>query len=39
MSTTMEIVDISHVQTTNIGYGFADFPVEPIVIKTILLNE
>ena len=33
------VLDISHVQTTNIGYGFADFPVEPIVIKTILLNN
>ena len=33
------VLDISHVQTTNIGYGFADFPVEPIVIKTIILNN
>lgn len=29
------VLDISHVQTTNIGYGFSDFPVEPITIKTI----
>ena len=32
------VLDISHVQTTNIGYGFADFPVEPITIKTIVRN-
>ena len=32
------VLDISHVQTTNIGYGFSDFPVEPIVIKTIVRN-
>ena len=30
------VLDISHVETTNIGYGFADFPVEPIVIETII---
>lgn len=30
------VLDISHVQTTNIGYGFADFPVEPVIIKTII---
>ena len=30
------VLDISHVETTNIGYGFADFPVNPIVIKTIV---
>ena len=33
------VLDISHVQTTNIGYGFADFPVEPVVIKTITRNN
>ena len=33
------VLDISHVQTTNIGYGFADFPVQPIVIKTIVRNQ
>ena len=32
------VLDISHVQTTNIGYGFSDFPVEPITIKTITRN-
>lgn len=32
------VLDISHVQTTNIGYGFSDFPVEPVVIKTITRN-
>lgn len=32
------VLDISHVQTTNIGYGFADFPVEPVIIKTIVRN-
>ena len=32
------VLDISHVQTTNIGYGFADFPIEPVVIKTITRN-
>ena len=30
------VLDISHVETTNIGYGFSDFPIEPIVIKTII---
>ena len=30
------VLDISHVETTNIGYGFADFPIEPIVIETII---
>lgn len=30
------VLDISHVDTTNIGYGFSDFPIEPIVIKTIV---
>ena len=30
------VLDISHVETTNIGYGFSDFPVEPIIIKTII---
>jgi peptidyl-prolyl cis-trans isomerase B (cyclophilin B) len=29
------VLDISHVQTTDIGYGFSDFPIQPIVIKTI----
>lgn len=29
------IEDISKVRTMNIGYGFSDFPVEPIRIKTI----
>ena len=33
------VIDISHAQTTNIGYGFANFPVEPIVIKTITRNN
>ena len=33
------VLDISHVQTTNIGYGFADFPAQPIVIKTIVRNN
>ena len=33
------VLDISHVQTTNIGYGFSDFPVEPVVIKTIVRNN
>ena len=33
------VLDISHVQTTNIGYGFSDFPVEPVVIKTIIRNN
>ena len=33
------VLDISHVQTTILGYGFADFPVEPIVIKTIVRNN
>jgi peptidyl-prolyl cis-trans isomerase B (cyclophilin B) len=33
------VLDISHVETTNIGYGFADFPVEPIAIKTIVRNN
>ena len=33
------VLDISHVETTNIGYGFADFPVEPIAIKTIVRNK
>ena len=32
------VLDISHVETTNIGYGFSDFPVEPVVIKTILIK-
>lgn len=32
------VLDISHVQTTNIGYGFSDFPVEPITVKTIVRN-
>ncbi len=31
------VLDISHVETANIGYGFSDFPVEPITIKTIIL--
>lgn len=31
------VLDISQVETTNIGYGFSDFPVEPITIKTINL--
>ena len=30
------VLDISHVETANIGYGFADFPVDPIVIKTVI---
>ena len=30
------VLDISHVQTANIGYGFSDFPVEPIIIKKII---
>lgn len=30
------VLDISHVQTCDIGYGFSDFPVQPIVIKTII---
>ena len=30
------VMDISNVQTFNIGYGFSDFPVEPISIKTII---
>jgi len=30
------VLDISHVQTTNIGGGFTDFPVEPITIKSIM---
>ena len=29
------VLDISHVQTTDIGYGFSDFPIQPVVIKTI----
>ena len=32
------VLDISHVQTTNIGYGFSDFPIQPITIKTITRN-
>ena len=32
------VLDISHVETTNIGYGFSDFPVEPVIIKTILVK-
>ena len=34
----VHVLDISHVQTTNIGYGFSDFPVEPVVIETILMK-
>lgn len=33
------VLDISHAPTTNIGYGFADFPIDPIVIKTIVRNQ
>ena len=31
------VLDISHVETANIGYGFANFPIDPIVIRTILV--
>ena len=31
----MNVLDISHAETTDIGYGFSDFPIKPIVIKTI----
>lgn len=30
------VLDISYVQTYDIGYGFSDFPIEPISIKTII---
>lgn len=33
------VMDISKVKTRNIGYGFSDFPVEPITIKTIEVIE
>ena len=29
------VMDISRVETRNIGYGFSDFPVNPITIKTV----
>ena len=32
----MNVLDISHVETVNIGYGFTDMPKEPIRIKTII---
>ena len=31
----MNVLDISRTETTNIGYGFANFPIKPIIIKTI----
>ena len=33
------VLEISRTETINIGYGFSDFPAEPITIKTILLSE
>lgn len=35
----MHVLDISHVETVNVGYGFSDFPINPIVIKTIEIIE
>ena len=29
------VLDLSKVETGNIGYGFTDFPLTPVVIKSI----
>ena len=32
------VLEIRSTETMNIGYGFSDFPIEPIFIKTIVIE-